>query len=301
MRLADHADYQITLHQAGKTPTDKLVVTFGGQPSGINDAGFGTDFCLSNGWDTIHVAQRHGSQYQGLSVAQFHDAIADICKGRDAVCYGSSLGAYAALYFGGCIDARIIAAAPMLPAWRPLKNKAYADLPMHHVEVVETPLSTKRPVVIFDPMLVRDKLVVDKMVLPAYPDTRLVEVPHGGHTVLVTLSRARILKPIVTALIDRDEVIEFARPAEGTAMWHAERGRMLVQSDPDLAVTELETSLAITPSTQAFCVLINLYIRRGDIAIAQAKIDAAEASGEKRLKLVPSLIKTAKDAGLIFG
>jgi hypothetical protein len=71
--LVDHPDYKITLHQKGENPTDKLLITFGGQPSGIAERGFGTDFCLSRGWDTIYVAQRQGSQYQGLPIKTFYE------------------------------------------------------------------------------------------------------------------------------------------------------------------------------------------------------------------------------------
>lgn len=298
--LADHESYRITLHRIGSdaAPGDPLVITFGGQPSDLADSGFGTGYCKAMGWDSIHVAQRHGTQFQGLSLDQFRDAVLPVCAGRDVVSYGSSLGGYAALYFGGVIDARIVAAAPMLPAWPRLRNKSYADLVLTHPELAEAPRATRPPICIFDPMLVPDSLIIEQMVLPAYPAARLVRVPHGGHTVLVTLSRERLLKPLITAMIAQDRVIDFDAPGEGTATWHAERGRLLARSDPDQAIIELERSLAIVPTTQPFCVLINILIRRGDHAGAQRRLDAARASGHKRLKLVPSLRKTAIAAGL---
>lgn len=184
----------------------------------------------------------------------------------------------------------------MLPAWRPLRNRAYADLPMHHLEVHQTPLSTKLPVVIYDPMLDRDKFVVDQMVRKAYPDTRLVEVPYGGHTVLIALSQARLLKPVTMALLERDEIIDFTPPGEGTAIWHAQRGRGLVQSDPGAAIEELEKSLSIQARKQTFCILINALIRKGDLAAVQARLDAGR--GDPQLTVVPALRRQLEALGL---
>ena len=75
--LARHGDYEITLHESGAQPGDKLVVTFGGQPSDLAQSGFGTSFALSLGYDTIHVAQRFGTQYQGLPLEAFLEFIVD--------------------------------------------------------------------------------------------------------------------------------------------------------------------------------------------------------------------------------
>lgn len=296
--LADHSDYRITLHRSESVrPSPLLVVTFDGQPTDLRNEGFGTALCRAQGWDNIYVAQRYGTQYQGLSVDDFYAAVSPLCEGRDVVCYGSSLGGYAALYFGGCLNARIIAAAPMLPAWRPLKNRAYADLPIHHLELCETPLSAKAPAIIYDPMREQDKDVVDRMVLKAYPSARLIEVPYGGHTVLITLSQAKLLKPITLSLLEHDEVIEFTPPGKGTAIWHAERGRQLIrQSETDAAIQELETSLSLQARKQTFCNLINALLRKNDLTAVQQKLDAGR--GNPQLTVVPSLRKRLETLGL---
>lgn len=133
--LAEHDDYQITLHRSAEAVGKPLILTFGGQPSGKTASGFGTDFLLKHGYDTIYIAQRAGTQYQGLSLDRFTDVIADHCQGREVISYGSSLGGYAALYYGGVVNARIIAAAPMFPRWPPLHRKAFADLEITHQEL----------------------------------------------------------------------------------------------------------------------------------------------------------------------
>ncbi|WJS83801.1 hypothetical protein [Paracoccus sp. TOH] len=299
--LADHADYRITLHVASAQPSQRIVITFGGQPSGLADDGFGTPFCLEHGWDTIYVAQRHGTQFQGLSIQDFQTVVRPVCAGRDVVTYGSSLGAYAALYYGGAVDARMIAAAPMLPAWRPLKLRAYEDLPVTHGDIKDGPLSRHDPVVIYDPHIRNDTHLIRELVAPAYPNLRPVEVPYAGHTVLVTLSQARLLKPLVLGIIEHDAIIPFDPPGEGTAIYHGELGRSLIRTDRKAARAELEKSLAIAPSKRFFGMLVNLLIRSGDHEAAQQLICKAENSGDKRLGLVPSVRQTAINAGLRVG
>ena len=135
-------------------------------------------------------------------------------------------------------------------------------------DIKDGPLSEHQPVVIFDPNVKNDAHLRD-LVAPAYPNFRAVEVPYGGHTVLVTLSQTRLLKPIVLGIIERDEVIAFDPPAEGTAIYHGERGRSLIATDRQAALVELRKSLAIAPSKRFFGMLVNLLIRMGDKADAQ--------------------------------
>jgi len=298
--LAKDDNFEITLHRSPKLKSDKLVVTFGGQPSDLASKGFGTDFMLSLGVNTVYVAQKFGTQFQGLSVENFRDILMPLAaEWDDIVCYGSSLGGYAALYYGGSLDARIIAAAPMLPAWRPLKLRAYADLPMTHLELKDVPLSSKDPTVFYDPMVARDKFLIEKMVELAYPETKRVPIPYAGHTVLVTLSQAKLLKPIIHNLIVEDYLIPFDPPAEGTAVWHGEKGSHLLNKDPAAAKVELKRSLDISPSRRIFNKLIKCLIRLGELEEAQTQLDKAKASGDKNFALFPPQEQKAIKAGLI--
>lgn len=63
--LSDCSDYRITLHRA--RDCKGVIVTFDAFNTDLADAGFGTDFVLSQGYSNIYVAQRLGTQYQGLS------------------------------------------------------------------------------------------------------------------------------------------------------------------------------------------------------------------------------------------
>lgn len=296
--LAEHADYRITLLQWGDRPSDRVVISFGGQPSGLSDTGFGSRFALENGWDNIFVAQRHGTQYQGLSLAAFRDAVRPVIRGRDAVTYGASLGGYCALYYGGAIDARILAAAPMLPAWKPLKIRRYAQLAITHHELSDGQRATRSPVVLFDPERGPDHFLVEHMVRPAYPDARLVRIPFAGHTVLLTLAEMRCLKPLIRGIIERDEIVAFDPPDPGHSVWHMENARKLMRQDRDRAIRHLEASLEIRPSKQAFSMLVGALLREQRTDDLRRVLDQGRASGNRQLTPVPALQRELAAAGL---
>ncbi|CAM3187162.1 hypothetical protein SAMN04488021_12026 [Paracoccus aminovorans] len=298
--LADHADYRITLLQAGNAPAARVVVSFGGQPSDLSDVGFGSSFALENGWDNIFVAQRHGTQYQGLSLQDFRAAVQPVIQGRDAITYGASLGGYCALYYGGVIDARILAAAPMLPAWKPLRIRRYADLEIRHLELAQAPRSSRSPVVLFDPERRQDHFLVNRMVRPAYPDVRLVRIPFAGHTVLLTLAEMRCLKPLIRGIIERDEIVPFQHPDPRHSVWHMENARKLMRTDRGLAIRHLEASLAIKPSKQAFSMLVSALLGERRTDDLRRLLDQSKAAGDKALTPVPAVQRELAAAGLPF-
>ncbi len=276
--LASHDDYLITLHRAGETPSKKLVITFGLLPSGKTPAGFGTSFLLKKGYDTIYVAQERGTQYQGLSQAAFFEAVADQCIDRDVVTYGSSLGGYAALYYGGCLDARIIAAAPMLPAWPPLEHPNFPDFRIAHEELWDASRSLKPPVAIYDMHLRFDCMMIDEMVLRAYPNARLVKLEHTGHIVLKAIQRAGQLTPFLLRLIEDDEIIPLDLPTEDCALWTFGRGKLLLKQDPEEARRLLERSFALEPTRFAYELLLNILLRKNLLAEAR---DLMKQSSER--------------------
>lgn len=98
VNVAEHEDFQITLHTASSS---KLIITFGGMPTGKSASGFGTGFCIKYGYDNLYVSQKKGTQYQGLSAHEFSALVAPIVeKYTEHYCYGASLGGYCALYYG---------------------------------------------------------------------------------------------------------------------------------------------------------------------------------------------------------
>lgn len=297
--IARSDDYQITFHAAADTPSDTLVITFAGLPTVLESDGFGTDFCLAHGYDTIFTAQRINTQYQGLSLEDFEAAVAPkAAEYKTVVCYGPSLGGYAALYFGGTINARIIVAAPMLPAWPHLRNRKCAVLKINHIPLYDVPKSEHIPVVVYDPMVVIDTNNVETMVEPAYPTITKVEVPFAGHPVLVSLAKAHILKPFILHFFETGEVMDFERPGEGSAIWHRERARYFLRNEPEKARPEFEKSLAIEGSKLTFNLLIQCLIKVGDLEGAQEKLDFSRQSDERIHQMNVHIAKQATTAGL---
>lgn len=295
--LCRHDDYLITLHQPDRPGADTVVVTFGGMPSGLAGSGFGTSFCLSQGWTTIHVAQRAMSQYQGLDQAAFRAAVAPAVEGRDVVCYGSSLGGYAALYYGGAVDAQIIAAAPKLPAWPPIASPGLA-VPLTHQPLHEASRSAKAPVVIYDPLVVHDRMTVERMVRPAYPCLRLVELPYFGHTVLAAIVAAGKLKGFMTALIRDDVLLPLDLPTETNPGWQFRKGQALMRSDPQAALGHFRRFFDLAPSAKSLSALVDQLVATGDPAGAQDVLDRARAMADPDLVLSPQAAQRAVKAGL---
>ncbi len=151
---------------------------------------------------------------------------------------------------------------------------------------------------IYDPALARDVRVVDEMVRPAYPALRAVEVPHGGHKVLMALERVKQIKPLILGIIERDEVVALSLPGEGTAIWHGERGLALRTTDPEAAIAEMERSLSIRPDKRYYNEIIKLLIRMGRKDEAQVWIDRGQAAGDRVLVIVQSMRGIITDAGL---
>lgn len=284
-RLAGNDDYRITLH---RNTMDKgiTLVSFGGLPSGISSKGFGTAFALKNGYDAIYVAQAAGSQYQGLSIEEFTEAIAPVVQGRRVVAYGSSLGAYCALYYGGAIDAQIISSAPKNSAHPSMLKKKYADLDFRHRDVVETPRSSKRPVVLYDPYREEETNFIESQVRPAYPDGHYLRFPFAGHTVLDTLLRAGKLSGFIRAIIEEDRILQPDLSTGTSAIWNAEVGRKLMrEGNPEKAELFLTRSLDLEPTKSGLEWLIRLRLKQGNIAEARRLLDAVATPAGIKLPL----------------
>ncbi|MCB5199796.1 hypothetical protein LGQ03_11155 [Loktanella sp. TSTF-M6] len=298
IRLANHPDYRITYHPA-PAPTEKLMITFGGQPSDISDTGFGSDFAMKHGWDHVFVAQRRHSQFQGLHAAVFKAAVAPLCTaGRDVICYGASLGGYAALYYGGQIDARIIAAAPMLPAWKGLGLPAYADVPVHHKHLKHSRRSKHAPVVIYDPVQRRDVQFLNQTVRPTYRDIREVALPFTGHTVLVALSNMRLLKKLITSLVVDNKIPQLELKRSGDPSFHRERAKALSFTHPDFARQEYERALAARPAKSTINNLFSLLVRMGDKAALQEILDSCANDPNPQMTILPQMLVRAEKLGL---
>lgn len=283
--LESHEDYRITYHPA-ENAKETLIVTFAGQPGALGEAGFGTGFCIKNGYDSIYVGQRFETHFQGLSLENFERIVKPYTDGRRVICYGSSLGAYAALYYGGSIDAEILAAAPMLPSWPSLKNPAYGDFELMHLHMSEVPKSKNIPTVIFDPLIRNDCKFIDETVRVAYPDAHYVELPYAGHTLLLTMDAAGILTQSICAFFETGVLPEIMLPTEGSAIYHVNYAKSLLsKGQVHEAIKHARRSFDIEISAGNVSTLIRGLYNAGEINALIHLIDH-ELSEKERIRFV---------------
>lgn len=243
--LAEGEGYLITYH-AAKTPSDKLLISFGGLPSSKTWVGFGSDFAIKSGYHHIFAAQAPGSQYQELSLETFCNAVMPVCEGKDVYTYGSSLGGYCAIYYAGVINAQAIAAAPKNSAHPSLKHNLKKPIEFKHRELVDAPKSKKEPIIIFDPYQREESRFIDKLILPAYPDAKLVKVEFSGHLVLQVMSNHKVLKDFMHGVIDEGSVPAIVYDAEACYIWNYEKARVLYrEGDFSGAAKYLENSILL--------------------------------------------------------
>lgn len=224
--LANAPGYLITYHK-GKQNTDTVVISFGGLPSKKTSRGFGSTFLLKQGYDHIFVAQEEGSQYQELPLEDFVSSVQPYIKNKQVFTYGSSLGAYAALYYGGAIDAKIIASAPKNSAHRFMRKKKYAHIKFKHEDLEDTPLSAANPLVLYDPFREEETKFIEQWVKPAYPNAYLMKFPFAGHTILNTMQQSGVLKHFIKSYIEEDRILDIKLDRQSSYIWHAEKGRRL--------------------------------------------------------------------------
>ncbi len=191
-------DRYAIFHHGGKNRDDrtgtKLCICFGPRSSGLEANGFGVDFMQSLGIECVYVAQRKQSMYQGLSFEEFSQVLAPLAEGRQVYTYGSSVGAYAALYFAGAVNAKPIMASPRCPGHPQCAPRRFKHIPFHHVrDLVDLPRTDRTPLILWDPYVGVDSTFTQRWALPVYPQSDCVHVPGGGHLTLRHMKRQGVL------------------------------------------------------------------------------------------------------------
>jgi len=276
--LAEDPMYKVTYFKQ-KQPTDVMFITFGTAPTTITSIPFGQDFLLKQGFDLIYVAQAVRTQYQGLSIEAFYEAVKAVIPDKRVFTYGSSLGAYCAIYFAGCIDATAISAGCRNPCDPCLKKYPNIDVgphqfePYHHRPIKDNPISSKPPFVLFDPTYKVDVTMFEEQILPAYPNAHVWKVPHASHPSLHLLLELGVLKDFVLTIVRENRFIDQHLPFESSALWHYERADWLAREQQDVsgAIEHLRRSLAIKKRSDAYILLVKLLAQQGQHAEAVAK------------------------------
>ncbi|WP_367111196.1 hypothetical protein [uncultured Psychrobacter sp.] len=197
--LKEGKDYKISYYNRESNIT---FITFNGTNTTKNTMPFALSLAMSNGWNLVSVAQDNDTQYQGLSLDDFYEAVSQVIVNKEVYAYGASLGGYCALYFGGCINATIIAASPKNSAHSSIRMAKFKGLTFNHDCFSTIPITSKKVYIVYDPTIKSDSTFITKYISLAYPSPNVLTIEHGTHMVLQTMLKAGVLKLYVKSIVN---------------------------------------------------------------------------------------------------
>lgn len=243
--IAEEDDFKIVSYKHA-IKSEKLIITFDAHGHGIRDKGFGSDMSLNSGFDHIFISHKFNSQYQGLTLEVFKRHVAPIINDYEVYTYGSSLGGYCAIYYGGCVNAKAIALSPRNSAHHSIRANAFAHIEFSHLNIVDTPRSSYPPLIIYDPKQEIDSRFLHDYILPAYEFARLVEMPFAGHLIAEALLEVGLLKDYILSIINNDSASAVDFSEHKSSYWNAEIAYEKLKSDDYFsAAYHLKKSLTI--------------------------------------------------------
>lgn len=183
--------------------SDTTFIVFNGDGSKKTTPPFGLSYLIKKGFNVIAVKQEN-DRYQSLSYSAFKEIVTPIVKDKRVFLYGSSLGGYCALYYAGAVNGVVIAAAPRNPIHPSIKNLLKTNGEYLHKKINQHRITDRYVLVILDPTNEVDKLFFEEVVLPSYPNLRLLQAPYAGHEVLLHLNYTGELKSILSDVITED-------------------------------------------------------------------------------------------------
>lgn len=180
-----------------------LVVTFDPLSYFWDRPPFGHEFLRKQALDVVAVRKKRENFYQPLSRETVAAALRPLTsRYRRVFSYGSSLGAYAALYFGRDEPWTVIASSPRnsthpdygADTWR--KRVAFRHEPF---DAAVRPRC--RAILMYDPRDAIDRRYLDGEVLPQFPEAMVLRVPYSGHPSNQVLAEMGFLPPFVRAVL----------------------------------------------------------------------------------------------------
>ncbi|CAM3316293.1 hypothetical protein PANO111632_13940 [Paracoccus nototheniae] len=295
--LCEHENYMMTLHESPGNTDNRLLITFGPANSDFSTSGFATAVAKKLGIDSIYVAQRLGTYYQGLPLEDFLGVVAPLLPGRDVITYGGSLGAWCAFYYGGPINARIIAFSPLNPGHPDYKTNGFAVplLDYAHGDLRSAAISTHCPILAIDPYRQGDVDFTEQFIAPAYQNVIRYEVPYAGHNILDRMRRAGTLKSFVTDALAGQVPEKIVIKEEGCPHWHFERARLFRwKKDNDAAEVEYRAALKAEFNRVTVTNLVSFLLQvrtDADLRAAIAEIGPAQVLSMLPARVADPLIK----------
>lgn len=168
----------------------------------LDRVGFGETFFRSRGLDSIHVVSRDNQWYQYDELAEALAAIRAAVAGySQVIAYGSSMGGFAALHYGGACGASIgIAISPQFsvdPAVVPFEYRWTSDVARIRFRD-DAPAPPATQYILYDP---RDRCDRQHFELfAARSPTIAIEIPNGGHPVGGCVAETALFEPMFEAI-----------------------------------------------------------------------------------------------------
>ena len=201
--IADEENYRIDQYDIG---SDTTFIVFNATNTDKTSPIFGLKFLLTSGYNVI-ACRQNKDQFQGLSFENFSKHVKPLVQGKTVFTYGNSLGAYAALYYAGAVNANVISSAPRNsshPAYMKMRGRKASSAPHKfvHREMTENPTTSGDVFIFIDPHNKLDMFTLEHIVSPAYPRHTLVECEHAGHQVLYHINRTGQLPGLLKNIVE---------------------------------------------------------------------------------------------------
>lgn len=180
-----------------------LVVTFDPIAYFWDRPPFGHEFLRKQALDVVAVRKKSENFYQPLSREAFDAAVAPVAaRYARVVSYGSSLGAYAALYFGRDEPWTVIASSPRNSAHPAYGAKVWQKrVAFQHERLRADIVPRCHAIILFDPRDAIDRRYLDGELLPQFPAADVRRVPYSGHPSNQVLSEMGFIAPFVRAVL----------------------------------------------------------------------------------------------------
>lgn len=297
--LAEDGQIRID-HYAAPRASRTLVIVFDPLLYPAERPHFGQDFLRKLGVDIVAVRKKAENFYQPLSREAFVDAVGPLLPryGR-VVAYGSSLGAYAALYFCRDLDCDVIASSPRVSAHPRYGAKVWQQ----QVRFQHRPFDAREParcraIVVYDPKEALDRRYIEGEVLPQFVGAVVLRVPYSGHPSNHFLAEIGFIAPFVRAVIaGRPQPLLDRRQRVRSATYHQVLAALCAQrAKLRWADGLIERSLALNARNMlAHRTLGQIRLQQRRWAEATAALEAALALGPND-PLTRSLLAQARNA-----
>lgn len=201
--LYDNGESRIEFYKSLKE-TDSVIITFDAINMTWDKPSFAFKLLKEKNIDIIAIRKKTSRTYQqDLHQEEFVKVIKPLLAGyEDKMAYGFSLGAYHTLYFATLLDCRVLAISPRLSIHPEFgRTKIIPKYKMHHKLNFE-PNDKVEPIIVYDPKNSLDKNYITNGIIPYFSNTKIVNIPYGGHGIAPHLLKTGQLKSFVYSFLD---------------------------------------------------------------------------------------------------